>query len=1254
MNPYRQQQEHGRLSTRLRNLILALAIILLVIMALPGVEWTAVSSYLPLHMLMETVAIVIAVMIYAVGWHSHQIKPDNRTLILSCLFLGVAVLDFGHMLSFEGMPAMITPADPEKAINFWLAARTMAAAGLLSFVCFPARSVTTMNRYAWLAIVLCLVAALHMWFLFFPQTMPRSFIEGEGLTLFKIFYELALMLAFSLAAILLWRVARSSVDDQALLLAASAAIMALSEGFFTLYDVISDVYALLGHVYKIIAFALLYRALVASGIEESVGDAESLGRRMQATLDAMPDMMFEVSADCTVWQYHSNVSKSALMADPGEFLGKNLADFMPESALEVCRLAISDIEATGRSSSRQYSLVTPIGLRRYEISGAGMTTLADEPHYILVVRDITQRYLSEQRAAMLLNLASDSLALDEGDLARKALDSLEQITLSKIGFLHMVDEDQERIELLAWSTASKEHYCTAMFSDHYPVSEAGIWADSIRQRRPVIVNDYAAVAHSSKLPEGHAWLTRFVSVPVFDSDRVRMILGVGNADILYDDNIVNTITLFGNELYKLLQLRRAQRETDSSRRILRAALDQLPVGIAINSVGEKIRFDYMNDKFPQYYRTSREALLGSEDFWDAVYEDPEQREAMRRRVIEDFSSGEAARMKWDYVPITREGQETRYVNAQNILVPEDGLSISMVVDVTEQKKNETELRIAATAFSSQEGIMITDVDQRILRVNAAFERVTGYMPEEVIGKKPSFFSSGRNPREFYQRMWDSIKTTGGWRGEIWNKRKSGEIYPQSLTITAVRNSAGEVTNYVGHFIDISDLKQAEEEISRLSRFDALTGLANRQQLRAILARSIVKSRENKKTGAVLLVGLDHFKTLNDTMGHDAGDELLVQVADRLQQVIGSTDRIARYGGDEFVLVLNDLSSDAASAAAEIKQRAQGVLAILEDNYNINGASYYTTSSIGVTLFSADHITSTKGELMKQANIALSQAKAGGRNRVSFFDPALESAISERAQLLADLREALQQQQFELYVQAQQDVSGLIIGAEALVRWHHPRRGMVSPADFIPLAEASGLILPLGRQVMRMGLDILQGWQQTERTSGLKLSLNLAARQFHEANFVSELLSEVERRQLDASKLMLEITESALLENLQQARQHMQRLNRAGVKFAIDDFGTGYSSLAYLTELPLNQLKIDQSFVRNMEGRPKDRAVVRTIIDMAYSMGMDVLAEGVETVEQRQFLLAQGCMLFQGYLIARPQPNVQFLEQLAPMPSAPEL
>lgn len=1235
-----------------RNLLLVLAAIMgaTIVFPMPGLG--GIAGYAPLHMFMETIAVVTASMIYAIGWHASHTKPDYRRLAIACLFLGVAFLDFSHILSFNGMPDLVTPAGPEKTINFWLAARTFSAVGFICLVFLPHTAPGKTIRHLMLAAVLVSVSLIHVWFLYFPDTVPATYAEPDGLTRFKIVFEYGLLLTFLSMAFLLWRQSRIESRVDLLLLAVSAATMGLSEIFFTVYTVMNDVYALLGHVYKIIAYSLLYRALVLTGLEAPFKEVANLNSRVKATLDALPDMMFEISEDGTIRQYHSNISEPDLLAPPHIFLGKNMGEFVPGNVMEVIQGAIADINEYGRSNARQYSLITKKGVRRYELSGSGLTSLEGDARYILVVRDVTERHMSLQRTEILLSLASDALSMDEKQLATKALDNLEEMTHSRVALLHMVAEDQQTIELLAWSSETARNNDSAKFPIRDSVSGAVPWADCVREGRQVIVSNDITDKKDSGAPEERLELKRFISIPVFDNNKVRMIVSVGNSDYNYDADMANTVQLIGNELYQIIQRRRAQRENERSQRILKTALDHLPIGVAINSVGNEIRFEYMNDNFPAFYRTTREALIATPDFWQVVYEDPDQREHMRRRVVEGYNTCDPDKMRWDEVPVPKAGQELRYISAQNVQVPEEGLAVSLVIDITERRKAEIESKIAATAFSSQEGIMITDANKKILRVNKSFERMTGYSQEEAKGKDPSFFSSGVHGKEFYTEMWKSIFSDGGWRGEIWNKRKNGEVYPQSLTITAVKDAEGKIINYVGDFIDISDLKNAENKISRLSYYDSLTGLPNRVQLRNLVDSSIKHASGKKSLGALSIIDLDHFKTLNDTMGHEAGDYLLVLVADRLRRLLSINDHVARYGGDEFVLVFNDLGSDSTEAAGSIKQKLLYVMAALEDNYDINGGNYYTTCSVGVTLFGTSETTASK--LLKQADIALSQAKDGGRNQVSFFDPELESAVSERAKLLADLREGIRLQQFELYLQSQQDVSGVVIGAEALVRWNHPHRGLVSPADFIPLAEASGLMLPLGREIMRMGLDLIKDWQQRDYFRDLKLSLNLAAQQFYAEDFSEVLIKEIDTHQLDAGKLMLEFTESTLLDNFSQARLNIHRLSSRGVKFAIDDFGTGYSSLAYLSELPVDQLKIDQSFVRNMATRSKDKAIVRTIIDMAYSLGMEVIAEGVETHEQRDYLLAQGCMFYQGYLIGRPESVKDFNERIVTRQSLSEL
>lgn len=1237
-------REYKEAVTGARILLPALAALLVLVRLLPQPELSSIAGYLPLHIGMEMVSIIIASMIFMLGIPAYHGATHYHSFALGCAFLAVALLDFGHVLSYEGMPDFAGQASPERAIAFWLIARLSAAVGLLCVAILPAFTLSTLQRSVLLLSALAGVALSYWLTLFHLDWLPSTFSPATGLTPFKIACEYALIALYGLAAWLFLQRARRESSTRLLLLAVAASIMMLSELFFTFYEQVTDIYNLLGHVYKLIAYAFLHRALIYASIKEPFDEIQALGSRIRATLDALPDMIFEISEDGVIHDYHSSPREKDLLLPPASFLQRNLRDVLPPDVVASWLQSMQDINETGHVNHREYSLALPRGVRRFEISGSILARPGEQRHYIMVARDITWRHLSEARTAHLMRLATESGELDERSLAQKALDTIEALTNSRIGFLHMVSDDQQEIELLAWSSATVEHYCRAGYDNHYPVAKAGIWADSIRTREAVVVNDYSQFASRHGLPPGHSELHRLISVPVLEGEKVRMVIGVGNADYEYDEDAVKTVQLFGGELYQIIQRRRAQRASERSERILKAALDHLPVGIAINTVGEDVHFEYMNDNFPLFYRTSRQALQRPDAFWNVVYEDPQERERMKARVLADFASGDPERMRWENVPITRHEQETRFVTAQNVEVPEEGLSVSLVTDVTDRLRTESELRIAATAFSAQEGIMITDAGKRILRVNDAFEKASGYTQAEVLGQKPSMFSSGNHDSRFYEAMWNSIAETGLWHGEIWNRRKNGEIYPQSLTISAVRNSDGEITNYVGDFIDISNIKQAEEAISKLSYYDTLTGLANRQRLKIQLDGALHWHLESRQFGGLLMVDLDNFKTINDTLGHDAGDALLIEVSARLQQCVRPGDIVSRYGGDEFVLLCHALGESADEASVALQTLAQGILTRLDDTYVLDKSSYYSTCSIGATLFG--ETSSNPLELMKQLDIALFQAKQAGRNRISFFDPAWQTAVSERAQLLSDLRQGIVHHQFEMYYQPQLDEVGNIVGAEALVRWNHPQRGLLNPVQFIPVAEANGLMVRLGDEILHLCLGQLQRWQADPATRHLKLSINITADQFYADGFAYQLEALIAQRALDVSGIMLEFTESMLLGNIELARATIERLNELGVRFAIDDFGTGYSSLAYLSALPMDQLKIDQSFVRNIGIKDKDAAIIRTIIDMARTLDMEVLAEGVETQAQRKYLLQHGCGFFQGYLFSRPVPIAAFNGLLA--------
>ena len=570
-------------------------------------------------------------------------------------------------------------------------------------------------------------------------------------------------------------------------------------------------------------------------------------------------------------------------------------------------------------------------------------------------------------------------------------------------------------------------------------------------------------------------------------------------------------------------------------------------------------------------------------------------------------------------------------------------------DITERKLAEAELRIAATSFDAREGMMIADADGVILRVNQAFTKISGYSAAQIVGQTPRMFRSDRHDAGFFHAMWESINQSGGWQGEIWNRRENGEVRPQWLTITAVKSDDGTVTHYVGTHTDITARKAADDEIERLAFYDPLTDLPNRRLMLDRLGQALTSSARHDWRGALMLIDLDNFKSLNDTLGHAVGDQLLVEVAARLKSNIRDGDTAARLGGDEFVVILEDLDEDDL-AAVQAQAVATTLLAELGKPYRLDVAGegtgpgehrHHCSASIGITLFRGHSVT--RDELMKRTDTAMYQAKAAGRATLRFFDPQMQEAVKARAVLELDLRKAIVEGQFVLHYQAQVDASGRVIGAEALVRWRHPERGLVSPAEFIPLAEETGLILPLGHWVMQTACARLAAWSAQPDMAQLTLAVNVSARQFSLPNLVEEVLALVRQSGARADKLKLELTESVLMENADSIIAKMMELKTWGVGFSLDDFGTGYSSLSYLRRLPLDQLKIDQSFIRDILTNPNDAAIARTVVALAQSLGLAVIAEGVETQGQRDFLASNGCLVYQGYFFSRPLPLEEFEE-----------
>jgi diguanylate cyclase (GGDEF)-like protein/PAS domain S-box-containing protein len=555
-------------------------------------------------------------------------------------------------------------------------------------------------------------------------------------------------------------------------------------------------------------------------------------------------------------------------------------------------------------------------------------------------------------------------------------------------------------------------------------------------------------------------------------------------------------------------------------------------------------------------------------------------------------------------------------------------------------ESEKSMKLSSSIYQTNaDAIMVTDENNLIVDINPAFTKITGYTLDEVAGKDPKIMKSGRHDKEFYRQMWQAILNEGEWHGELWDRRKNGEIFVKSANINVLYRSDGSVYRYVEQFSDITEKKQKDELIYRQANYDQLTSLPNRRLLMDRLQQALASSARRGREGALLFIDLDNFKNLNDTLGHDIGDILLQQVTQRLETSIREGDTVARLGGDEFVVMLLDLSEQPIEAAAQVEAVGEKILAALSQSYQLGTHTYRCTASIGVTLFSGNQLATD--ELMKQADIAMYQAKKAGRNALRFFDQQMQKNISARVSLEDELHNAIGLQQFCLFYQIQVDNEHRQLGAEALIRWIHPERGMVSPNSFIPLAEETGLILPIGLWVLETACAQLKVWQQGKLTGHLTLAVNVSAKQFRQADFADQVQAAMQRHGIKPKLLKLELTESLLQENILDTIATMNTLKEIGVEFSLDDFGSGYSSLQYLKRLPLDQLKIDRSFVRDVATDSSDKAIVRTIIAMAHSLNIDVIAEGVETEEQRQLLLENGCIHYQGYYFGRPAPIEEF-------------
>ena len=599
--------------------------------------------------------------------------------------------------------------------------------------------------------------------------------------------------------------------------------------------------------------------------------------------------------------------------------------------------------------------------------------------------------------------------------------------------------------------------------------------------------------------------------------------------------------------------------------------------------------------------------------------------------------------------LTRRDGDTRIMRTKKLpILDGDGRPrylLGISEDITERKRDEEGLRIAASAFENMaEGVVVLDAARRIVSVNKAFVAITGYAAEEVLGTDSALLRSGAHGESFYDALWRAIGETGGWQGEMVRRRRSGALFPAFCSISAVRDESGGIKNYVCVFHDISSSKEYEERLEFLAHHDALTRLPNRVRFRESFKQALARSRRTRKAVAVLFIDLDHFKTINDSLGHHAGDRLLQEVAARLGECVRESDVVARFGGDEFAVLIDELD-----ASQDVAKVAASILSALGRPFEIDAHQVASSGSIGISCYPDDG--GDDETLLKNADTAMYRAKSEGRNAYRFFSPEMNARALEALVMTNELRLAVQRGEFVLHFQPRHNLrSGAITGLEALVRWRHPQRGLIAPGQFIPLAEETGLIAPLGEWVLRAACEQLASW----RAGGLpdlRMAVNLSPRQFAQADLTGRIGAILSEFGLDGAGLELEITEGVVMQDPEKSVRMLRELKAMGIAIAIDDFGTGFSSMGYLKRFPLDQLKIDRTFVREIDVNPADVAIVKAIVALARGLGLAVVAEGVENRAQRDALRRCGCDEAQGFFYGKPCPAQEIELRLPGRPAA---
>ncbi|MDP2695092.1 MAG: EAL domain-containing protein [Gallionella sp.] len=682
---------------------------------------------------------------------------------------------------------------------------------------------------------------------------------------------------------------------------------------------------------------------------------------------------------------------------------------------------------------------------------------------------------------------------------------------------------------------------------------------------------------------------------------------------------------------RTIELELAQQLTESLLRRNQALMTTSMDGIHVMDMQGNILA--ANDAFCRMLGYTQKEVSGlNVADWDAQWPIDELREKFRE-LVGKSAMFEALYRRKDGTLINVE------ISASGVELEGQSFIYASSRDITGRKQAEEALRVAAAAFETHEAILITDASANIIRVNQAFQEITGYSSAEVLGKNPRMMNSGRQDKAFYAEMWRQLIHTGTWSGEIWDKRKNGQIYPKWMTVTAVKNEHQETVQYVAIFSDITARKRVEEEIRNLAFYDALTQLPNRRLFIDRFHAALPVSTRHNNYGAVLFIDMDRFKVINDTFGHDYGDLLLVEVAARIKSCVREMDTVARFGGDEFVVLIEEIGDDRDEASHKAGLVGEKIRETLARPYWLKEHEHHSSPSIGISLYRGNE--ETVDTLLKHADLAMYQAKSSGRNAVRFFDTAMQHNVEAHTELVNDLRRALEQRQLHLYYQVQVGDDNRPLGAEALLRWIHPTRGMVMPDQFIPIAEESALIIEIDDWVLETACRQLALWGGNPRTCDLLLTINVSTKQFALPDFVDKVAGMLRKHQVNPARLKLELTERMVLDDLAGTVKKMHALKALGVGLSMDDFGTRYSSLSYLRQLPIDQLKIDKGFVQAINKGSDDALLVQNIIDLVNNFNLSVIAEGVETQAQMASLRQRDCITYQGFLFGKAVPVEEF-------------